>query len=294
MNWFRRLKEGIQTATRFKKPIPEDLWVKCPKCGDTVTRKKLEEYHHTCPKCNYHFRIGPKEYFRIFFDGHYTLLFEEIHPVDVLGFVDLKPYTQRLREAREKTSSTEAITVAQGKIQKIPVVIAAMDFGFIGGSMGAVMGERICRAIDRCIEERMPLIIVSKSGGARMMEAAFSLMQMAKTTVKLTQLADAGLPYISYMTDPTTGGVTASFAMLGDVNIAEPGALIAFAGPRVVRETIKRDLPEGFQTAEFLYEKGFIDVIVDRKEAKATIAQILQVLHHRHLPTRKTKSTSSD
>jgi len=253
MNWFRRLKEGIQTATRFKKPIPEDLWVKCPKCGDTITRKKLE-----------------------------------------LGFVDLKPYPQRLKEAQEKSSSTEAITVAQGKLQKIPVIIAAMDFRFIGGSMGAVMGERICRAVDRCIEERMPLIIVSKSGGARMMEAAFSLMQMAKTTVKLTQLADAGLPYISYMTDPTTGGVTASFAMLGDVNIAEPGALIAFAGPRVVRQTIKRDLPEGFQTAEFLYEKGFIDVLVDRKEAKTTIARILQVLHHRHLPTRKPKSTPSD
>ncbi len=223
-------------------------------------------------------RIGPKEYFNILFDGNYILHFEETRPVDMLEFKDLKTYPERLEAAKNRTDSSEAIVIASGKLQRIPTLIAAMDFNFIGGSMGSVMGERISRAIDLCIQSKMPLIIISKSGGARMMEAAFSLMQMAKTSAKLAQLHQAGIPYISYMTDPTTGGVTASFAMLGDINIAEPGALIAFAGPRVVKETIKKDLPEGFQTAEFLYEKGFLDLIVDRAEVKERLGQILNAL----------------
>ncbi len=278
MSWFKRFKEGIQTATKLKRSIPDGIWIKCKGCGHTLTRKKLVANLYKCSKCNYHMRIGPVEYFEILFDGAYQTHFENTRSVDMLKFKDLKSYPERLEAAKGRTDSSEAIIVASGKLNKIPTVIAAMDFNFIGGSMGSVMGERISRAIDLCVAERMPLIIISKSGGARMMEAAFSLMQMAKTSAKLAMLHEAGIPYISYMTDPTTGGVTASFAMLGDINIAEPGALIAFAGPRVVKETIKKDLPEGFQTAEFLYEKGFLDLIVDRAEVKERLGQLLAIL----------------
>ena len=278
MGWFKRLKQGITTSTKEKKEIKEGLWFKCPKCGKIVPKDEHAENLYVCQKCGYHDRITTKEYFSILFDNNkYETLFENILPEDPLNFVDRKPYKQRLEETIKKTKITEAITVATGEINKIRVVIASMNFNFIGGSMGSVVGERIARAVDYCIENKLPLIIISKSGGARMMESSLSLMQMAKTSAKLTQLAKAGLPYISLMTDPTTGGVSASYAMLGDVNIAEPGALIGFAGPRVIKETIKKDLPEGFQTSEFLLEHGFLDYIVERKDLKEKLALQLQL-----------------
>ncbi len=278
MGWFKRFKQGITTSTKEKKEIKEGLWFKCPECGHIVPKDEHEENLFVCQKCNYHDRIPSKEYFKILFDDDkYEVLFENILPKDPLNFVDRKPYKQRLEETIKKTKTTEAITVATGKINKIPAVVASMNFNFIGGSMGSVVGERISRAVDFCIENNLPLIIISKSGGARMMESSLSLMQMAKTSAKLTQLSKAGLPYISLMTNPTTGGVSASFAMLGDINIAEPGALIGFAGPRVIKETIKKDLPEGFQTSEFLLEHGFLDYIVERKELKDKIALQLRL-----------------
>ncbi|MCH2083461.1 MAG: acetyl-CoA carboxylase, carboxyltransferase subunit beta [Saprospiraceae bacterium] len=275
MGWFKRLKDGIQTATRNKKDTPEGLWYQCKSCKQTSTMKELKENHFKCPFCNYHVRIGSYDYFDLIYDGNYKILFDEYQSKDFLEFKDLKPYTERLASARKKNDVTDAITVATGKVNRKPLTIAAMDFKFIGGSMGSVVGERIARAIDYAIENRTPFMIISKSGGARMMESAFSLMQMAKTSAKLTQLAKAKLPYFSFLTDPTTGGVTASFAMLGDVNFAEPKALIGFAGPRVIKETIKRDLPEGFQTSEFLLDHGFLDFIVDRSEMKERIADLL-------------------
>jgi len=275
MGWFKRLKDGIQTATRHKKEAPEGLWYKCKRCKETTTVKELKENFFKCPKCNYHVRIGSYDYFELIYDGNYEEMFTELRAKDILDFKDLKPYTERLEEAYKKTDLTDAITVSKGKVNRKPLVIAAMDFRFIGGSMGSVVGERIALAIDHCIETRSPLMIISKSGGARMMEAAFSLMQMAKTSAKLSQLAKAGVPYFSFLTDPTTGGVTASFAMLGDVNFAEPEALIGFAGPRVIKETIKQDLPEDFQTSEFLLEHGFLDFIVDRKDLKEQISDLL-------------------
>lgn len=275
MGWFKRLRTGIQTATKFKRETPDGLWHKCKECNETCTKKELSENLYKCPSCNNHVRIGSQDYFQIIFDGGYTELFSNIIAKDMIEFNDLKPYTERLKAAYEKTSLTDAITVAHGKVNKKPLVIAAMDFTFIGGSMGSVVGERISRAIDYSLENRIPFMIISKSGGARMMEAAFSLMQMAKTSAKLSRLAKAGVPFFSFMTDPTTGGVTASFAMLGDINFSEPKALIGFAGPRVIKETIKRDLPEGFQTSEFLLEHGFLDFIVDRAELKEKIAELL-------------------
>lgn len=275
MGWFKRLKDGIQTATRNKKEAPEGLWYKCRECKETSTVKELKENFFKCPQCNYHVRINSYDYFELLFDGNYEELFTSLVSKDRLNFTDLKPYTERLREARKKTGLTDAITVAKGKVNRRPLVVAAMDFKFIGGSMGSVMGEKIAMSIDHCIESRTPLMIISKSGGARMMESAFSLMQMAKTSAKLTQLAKAKIPYFSFLTDPTTGGVTASFAMLGDINFAEPKALIGFAGPRVIRETIKRELPEGFQTSEFLLEHGFLDFIVDRKDLKEAVSDLL-------------------
>jgi acetyl-CoA carboxylase carboxyl transferase subunit beta len=220
-------------------------------------------------------RVGARDYFEILFDSGYEDMFTNLRSVDMLSFTDLKSYPDRLDEAYRKTAVTDAIEVARGKVNRKPLVVAAMDFSFIGGSMGSVVGQRIALAIDYCLSTRTPLMIISKTGGARMMESAFSLMQMAKTSAKLSQLAKAGVPYISLLTDPTTGGVTASYAMLGDINIAEPGALIGFAGPRVIRETIKRDLPEGFQTSEFLLEHGFLDFIVDRGELKEKIGDVL-------------------
>lgn len=231
---------------------------------------------YVCLKCNYHNRINSREYFDIIFDGgECELLFEGISPVDKLGFVDLKPYNRRLEEAQKSTGLLDAMTVGAGKVDGKPLVVACMNFNFIGGSMGSVVGEKISRGIDYAVAHKMPFMIISKSGGARMMESAFSLMQMAKTSAKLTQLAKAGLPYISLMTDPTTGGVTASYAMLGDINIAEPKALIGFAGPRVIKETIKKDLPSGFQRSEFLLDHGFLDFIVDRKALREKLSGLI-------------------
>jgi len=276
MGWFKRLKDGIQTATKFKKETPDGLWHKCKSCSHLSTIKELRENHFKCSACNYHVRIGSHDYFDLLFDENsYELLFEELVSYDFLGFKDLKPYDERLVAAKKKSNLNDAMSVATGTIEQYPIVIAAMDFSFIGGSMGSVVGEKISRAIDHAIHHKMPLMIISKSGGARMMESAFSLMQMAKTSAKLTLLSDAGLPYFSFLTDPTTGGVTASFAMLGDVNFAEPKALIGFAGPRVIKETIKRDLPEGFQTSEFLLDNGFLDFIVDRKDLRDRLVQLL-------------------
>lgn len=274
--WFRRNKKGILTTTEEKKETPDGLWHKCPQCKATNTVKELHDNLYVCHNCNYHNRINSTEYFEILFDGNsYELLFEEIAPKDFLGFVDMKPYDERLVEAQNGTGLKDAMTVGVGALNGKKMVVACMNFNFIGGSMGSVVGEKISRSIDYCIANKMPLMVISKSGGARMMESAFSLMQMAKTAAKLTQLAKAKLPYISLMTDPTTGGVTASYAMLGDLNIAEPNALICFAGPRVIKETIKKDLPEGFQRSEFLLEHGFLDFIVDRKTLKNKLADTL-------------------
>ncbi len=274
--WFKRIKQNILTTTKDKKNVPDGLWIKCPNCKKTATINEIRSNFWLCPSCGFHNRIDAKEYFDILFDEQkYELLFENIVSKDQLGFVDMKPYKDRLIEAQEKTGLKDAMTVGVGKINEKDIVIAAMNFNFIGGSMGSVVGEKISRAIDYAIEHKMPFMIISKSGGARMMESAFSLMQMAKTSAKLTLLSKAKLPYISLLTDPTTGGVTASYAMLGDVNIAEPGALIGFAGPRVIKETIKKDLPEGFQRSEFLLEHGFLDFIVDRKDLKQKISDLI-------------------
>ncbi|HEY8959103.1 acetyl-CoA carboxylase, carboxyltransferase subunit beta [Chitinophaga sp.] len=277
-SWFKRIKQGISTTTSEKKEAPDGLWHKCPNCKKTTTVKDLKEHYYVCDKCNYHNRINSAEYFEIIFDNNqFEELFPNIYPTDFLGFKDLKPYADRLKDAQKKSGLKDAMTVGTGKVLGNDLVVACMDFNFIGGSMGSVVGEKIARSIDYCIIHKMPLMIISKSGGARMMESAFSLMQMAKTSAKLTQLADARLPYISLMTDPTTGGVTASYAMLGDLNIAEPGALIGFAGPRIIKETIKKDLPAGFQSAEFLLEHGFLDFIMDRKELKTKLASLLTI-----------------
>jgi len=278
MGWFKRLKEGISTATKGKKETPDGIWFKCPECNEMTTTKLLKESYYKCPKCNYHTRISSEQYFDLIYDGDYVELFDHLESFDFLDFTDLQSYSKRLEDARKNSGVGDSMQVAVGKINKRELVTAAMDFTFIGGSMGSVMGEKISRAIDFCLEHRVPLLIISKSGGARMMESAFSLMQMAKTSAKLTLLAKHKIPYFSFLTDPTTGGVTASFAMLGDINFSEPNALIGFAGPRVVKETIKRDLPEGFQRSEFLLENGFLDFIVDRKELKSTLADLLDMM----------------
>ncbi len=275
-SWFKRIKKGILTSTKDKKDAPEGLWAKCPSCKYTCTVSELRENKFVCPKCEHHHRIGSDEYFEIIFDeDQYTELFANIKSKDLLNFVDLKPYHQRLEEAYKKTDIHDSITVAHGKVIGNDLVVACMDFEFIGGSLGSVMGEKISRACDYCIQHRIPFMIINKSGGARMMESAFSLMQLAKTSGKLSQLSDAKIPYISLCTDPTFGGTTASFAMLGDIICGEPGALIGFAGPRVIKETIKKDLPEGFQRSEFLLEHGFLDFIIPRKELKEKLANIL-------------------
>jgi acetyl-CoA carboxylase carboxyl transferase subunit beta len=277
-NWFKRLKKGILTSTEEKKDAPEGLWSKCPSCKYTCTISELEENHFVCPKCEHHHRIGSHDYFDILFDDkQFKELFANIKSKDHLGFVDLKPYGKRLEETYAKSDIHDSITVAHGMVKGEDLVVACMDFEFIGGSLGSVMGEKICRACSYCIEHRIPFMIINKSGGARMMESAFSLMQLAKTSGSLLKLSEAGIPYISLCTDPTFGGTTASFAMLGDVICGEPGALIGFAGPRVIKETIKRDLPEGFQRSEFLLEHGFLDTIIPRKELKSKIAQIIRL-----------------
>jgi acetyl-CoA carboxylase carboxyl transferase subunit beta len=280
MGWYKRDKHGITTATSQKKETPDGIWHQCNACKTTSTVKDLVENLYVCPACNQHERVGSQEYFEIIFDKQkYKELFTDIIAHDFLEFTDLKPYQERLDAARKKTELDSAMRVAKGKVNKAELVIAAMDFGFIGGSMGSVMGEKIAKAIDYCIAHNTPLMIISKSGGARMMESAFSLMQMAKVSAKLTQLADAKIPYLSFLTDPTTGGVSASFAMLGDFNFSEPKALIAFAGPRIVKETLKlKELPEGFQRSEYLLENGFLDFIVERQDLRARIADILYIL----------------
>ncbi len=276
--WFRRKKKGILTSTKDKKDAPEGLWNKCPNCKYTCTVTELRENKFVCPKCNHHHRIGSEEYFEIIFDDNiYTELYANIKSKDYLGFVDLKPYSQRLTDTYAKTDIHDSITVAHGKVNTQDLVIACMDFEFIGGSLGSVMGEKISRACDYCMKHRIPFMIINKSGGARMMESAFSLMQLAKTSGKLSQLSDAKIPYISLCTDPTFGGTTASFAMLGDIICGEPGALIGFAGPRVIKETIKKDLPEGFQRSEFLLEHGFLDFIINRKELKERLGKLLEL-----------------
>jgi acetyl-CoA carboxylase carboxyl transferase subunit beta len=275
-SWFKRIKKGILTSTKDKKDAPEGLWSKCPNCKYTCTVSELRENKFVCPKCEFHHRIGSEEYFEIIFDdNHYTELFANIRSKDMLHFTDLKPYHKRLEETYSKTDIHDSITVAHGKVNGNDLVIACMDFEFIGGSLGSVMGEKISRACDYCIQHRIPFMIINKSGGARMMESAFSLMQLAKTSGKLSQLSDNQIPYISLCTDPTFGGTTASFAMLGDIICGEPGALIGFAGPRVIKETIKKDLPEGFQRSEFLLEHGFLDFIIPRKELKKKLATLL-------------------
>ena len=274
--WYKRFRKGITTSTADKKETPEGLWSKCPECNYICTTTELRENLFVCPKCNYHHRIGSEEYYDIIFDNQtYTELFDNIISKDFLGFTDLKPYQKRLDEIHAKTDLKDSMRVATGTVNGEPIVVACMDFEFIGGSLGSVMGEKFSRAVDYCIANRLPYLVISKSGGARMMESAFSLMQLAKTSGKLSQLSDAKLPFISLLTDPTFGGISASFGMLGDLNIAEPGALIGFAGPRVIKETIKKDLPPGFQRSEFLLEHGFLDFIVDRKILKEKLKTLL-------------------
>lgn len=277
-SWFRRIQKGILTKTSDKKETQEGLWSKCPKCNYISTISELKELNFVCPKCGHHHRINSLQYFEILFDNNdFTELFGNIRSQDFLGFTDLKPYKKRLEDIWSKTNLSDSMRVGVGKLEGAGIVIGCMDFEFIGGSLGSVMGEKFARAVDYCIEHRLPFLVISKSGGARMMESAFSLMQLAKTSGKLVQLSEAKLPYISLLTDPSFGGISASFGMLGDLNIAEPGALIGFAGPRVIRETIKKDLPEGFQRSEFLLEHGFLDFIVDRKELKSKLAVVLRL-----------------
>ena len=268
MSWFKRSEKGIQTRTEEKKDIPKGLWYKTP-TGKIVETQELADNFYVSPEDEYHVRIGSKEYFEILFDdNHFKELDTKVVSKDFLKFTDAKKYSDRLKDVTKKTGLKDAIRTAVGKSKGKEIVIACMDFGFIGGSMGSVVGEKIARAADYAIDNNLPLMIISKSGGARMMEGTFSLMQLAKTSAKLNKLAESKLPYISLATDPTTGGTTASFAMLGDINISEPGALIAFAGPRVVKDTTGKDLPEGFQTSEFLLDKGFLDFITHRKNLK--------------------------
>ena len=278
MGWFKRIKKGVTTETNQKKEIPEGLWYKCPKCKTIITSEEHHNQLYVCDNCNHHHRINAKEYFEILFDKNkFTELNANMTSMDPLEFEDRKKYTDRLKEIQEKTGLKDAVTTAYGKINKQDAVIACFNFNFIGGSMGSVVGEKIARSIDYAKETKTPLIIISKSGGARMMEASFSLMQLAKTSAKLAQLSEERVPYFSVLTDPTTGGITASFAMLGDLNIGEPNALIGFAGPRVVKETIGKDLPEGFQTAEFVKEHGFLDMIVERKKIKEKLSQLIRM-----------------
>lgn len=277
MAWFKRKDSNIQTDK--KKDMPEGIWVKVPETGETIHRRELEENHWVDPLSGYHFRVGSKEYFSLLFDDNkFEEIAGEIMPTDPLDFEDRKKYKDRIKQTQKKSGLSDACRVGVGKLDKHNVVIACMDFGFIGGSMGSVVGERLSRAIDHSRENKIPLIIISQSGGARMMESVYSLMQMAKTSAKLALLDKENVPFISLMTNPTTGGVTASYSMLGDFNIAEPGALIGFAGPRVIRQTIGRDLPEGFQTSEYLLEHGFLDFIVARPKLKKKLSKLLRIL----------------
>lgn len=278
MAWFKRQDKGILTPTEAKKEVPDGLWFKTP-AGKIIHTRELKENCYVVPEDNFHVRIGSKEYFEILFDkNEFTELDADMESADPLNFVDSKPYPQRIQASQKKAGLKDAVRTAHGKINGQDLVIGCMDFSFIGGSMGAVVGEKIARAIAYSLKHKIPFLMISKSGGARMMEAGFSLMQMAKTSAQLALLSEAGVPYISLLTDPTTGGVTASFAMQGDFNIAEPGALIGFAGPRVIRETIGKDLPKGFQSSEFVLEHGFLDFIVDRRNLKGKISLLIKML----------------
>lgn len=277
MAWFKRKDSNIQTEK--KKDMPEGIWVKVPETGETIHRRELEENNWVDPLSGYHFRIGSTEYFSLLFDDEkFKEIANEIMPTDPLDFEDRKKYKDRIKQTQKKSGLSDACRVGVGKLDKHDIVIACMDFSFIGGSMGSVVGERLSRAIDYARENKTPLLIISQSGGARMMESVYSLMQMAKTSAKLALLDKENVPFISLMTNPTTGGVTASYSMLGDFNIAEPGALIGFAGPRVIRQTIGRDLPEGFQTSEYLLEHGFLDFIVARPKLKKKLSKLLRIL----------------
>ena len=278
MSWFQRKDKGIQTPTEAKKEAPDGLWFKTPS-GKIIHTRELKSNSYVSPEDGYHVRIGSREYFEILFDDNEFLeLDTDMQSADPLKFSDTKPYLSRIASSQKKTGLKDAVRTAYGKMNGINITIACMDFSFIGGSMGSVVGEKIARAIDHSIKKKSPFLMISKSGGARMMEAGLSLMQLAKTSAKLTLLSEAKLPYISLLTDPTTGGVTASYAMLGDFNIAEPGALIGFAGPRVIRETIGKDLPKGFQSAEFVLDHGFLDFIVDRRNLKSKLTTLLKML----------------
>ena len=278
MAWFKRSKENISPDSQ-KKDLPDGLWEKCPGCGEIIHKKQLETNLWTCLKCNYHFRIGSQEYIDILLDkGSFKEMDKKMRSADPLKFEDTKKYADRIQETIKKLGMNDAVRTGTGKMNSMEVALGCMDFKLIGGSMGSVVGEKISRLIDRAFKNKIPLIIVSASGGARMMEGAFSLMQMAKTSSRLARLADAKVPYISVMTDPTTGGTTASYAMLGDVHIAEPQALIGFAGPRVIKQTIGKDLPKGFQKSEFLMEQGFVDIISARKDLKNNIFNVLTLL----------------
>lgn len=278
MSWFKRKDKGIQTPTEAKREAPDGLWYKTPG-GKIIHTRELKNNAYVSPEDGYHVRIGSKEYFEILFDNNkFTELDENMESADPLKFVDSKPYPERIKASQKKVELKDAVRSAHGKMNGIELTVACMDFSFIGGSMGSVVGEKIARAIDHSLKKKIPFLMISKSGGARMMEAGLSLMQMAKTSAKLALLSEEKIPYISLLTDPTTGGVTASYAMLGDFNIAEPGALIGFAGPRVIRETIGKDLPKGFQSSEFVLDHGFLDFIVDRRNLKAKLTTLLSML----------------
>jgi acetyl-CoA carboxylase carboxyl transferase subunit beta len=278
MSWFNRSKENISPDT-LKKDIPDGLWEKCEGCGEIIHKKQLEQNLWTCIKCGYHFRIGSQEYIDILLDkGSFREIDKKMHSADPLEFTDTKKYTSRIQDTMKKSGLFDAVRTGTGRLNNIEIGFGCMDFKFIGGSMGSVVGEKISRLIDRCFRYKIPLVIVSASGGARMMEGAFSLMQMAKTSARLARLADVRVPYISVLTDPTTGGTSASYAMLGDFNIAEPQALIGFAGPRVIKQTIGKDLPEGFQKSEFVLEHGFIDIVTPRKDLKNTIHNLITLV----------------
>src|SRR3982075_4250226 len=280
MAWFKRDKKSIEQTTppEERRVRTEGLWVKCESCRTIVFRKDLEANLYVCPKCQFHFKMNSKQRLEMLLDGRWTEHDAGMTSTDPLKFVDTKPYATRLREAKKKLGMNDAIITAEGQLNGRPVVLCAMEFNFIGGSMGAVVGEKVTRGIELALDTRQPLVVVSCSGGARMMEGTISLMQLAKVSAALAKLDEAKVPYISVMTDPTTGGVTASFAMLGDLNIAEPGPLIGFAGPRVIEQTIRQKLPEGFQRSEFLLEKGMIDLVVDRREMKATVARAMSFM----------------
>ena len=278
MAWFKKARKPIAPAKDKASRVPEGLWVKCPECSQIIYNKDLATNLSVCPKCAHHFRVNATERLKMLFDGDWVEHDAGLASTDPLGFTDTKPYKARLEASIAATGMKDAVVVASGAIDGIPAVVAAMEYGFIGGSMGVVVGEKITRAIERAIDSRAPVIIVCCSGGARMMEGALSLMQMAKVSAALARLDRARLPYISILTDPTTGGVTASFAMLGDLNIAEPKALIGFAGPRVIEQTIRQKLPDGFQRSEFLVEHGMLDLVVDRRDMKAVVARALRFM----------------